>query len=400
MKIVVATIGSRGDVQPYIYFCQGLREAGHEVVLATNPTLCSLVVSHGVAAVPIGPAVDMGAVGARLLDQSFNNMWIGMIRVMQFGAQLVEAAYSETLAACRGADVVITSDTACGIAEAERLQIPWVSVTLQPARVPVTNAAPSFLARTLWSFMGRLFVAPTNRFRRRVGAPPVKDIASMMSTRLILLPVSRHVAPPDPRWPRHVHQTGYWFPRSDEGWVPPHDLLAFLEGGDTPLAVSLGVMGMSGRRAQEGAQIILGALERTEVRAIVQGWDEALRGPANPQRVYFAGAMPHRWLFDRVSMVIHHGGFGTTAATLRAGVPGLVVPHVIDQFYWGQRVTELGVSPGFISRGKLRVGNLSEAIQRVRQDEPMRERASELGRKIRSEADGVTEAVRVLEGIY
>jgi UDP:flavonoid glycosyltransferase YjiC (YdhE family) len=99
-------------------------------------------------------------------------------------------------------------------------------------------------------------------------------------------------------------------------------------------------------------------------------------------------------------MVIHHGGFGTTAATLRAGVPGLVVPHVIDQFYWGQRVTELGVSPGFISRGKLRVGNLSEAIQRVRQDEPMRERASELGRKIRSEADGVTEAVRVLEGIY
>jgi len=398
MKIVVATIGSRGDVQPYIYLCQGLREAGHEVVLATNPTLCPLADSHGVAAVPVGPAVDMGAVGARLLDQSFNNMWIGMIRVMQFGAQLVEAAYPETLAVCRGADVVITSDTGSGIAEAERLEIPWVSVTLQPARVPLISAAPSFLARTLWSVMGRLFVAPTNRFRRRVGAPPVQDMASMMSTRLVLLPVSQHVASPDTRWPRHVHQTGYWFSRSDEAWEPPQGLLEFLEGGDTPLAVSLGVMGMSGRRAQEAAQIILAALERTEVRAIVQGWDDALRGLADPRRVYFAGALPHHWLFDRVSMVIHHGGFGTTAATLRAGVPGLVVPHVIDQFYWAQRVMELGVSPGFISRGRLRVGNLSEAIQRVGQDEPMRERASKLGRKIRAEGDGVTAAVRVLEG--
>jgi len=74
------------------------------------------------------------------------------------------------------------------------------------------------------------------------------------------------------------------------------------------------------------------------------------------------------------------------------------VPHVIDQFYWAQRVMELGVSPGFISRGRLRVGNLSEAIQRVGQDEPMRERASKLGRKIRAEGDGVTAAVRVLEG--
>jgi sterol 3beta-glucosyltransferase len=97
--------------------------------------------------------------------------------------------------------------------------------------------------------------------------------------------------------------------------------------------------------------------------------------------------------------VIHHGGFGTTAATLRAGVPGIVVPHVIDQFYWGQRVNELGVSPQFIPRGKLNVENLSEAIMRVQNDGQIREKASELGCKIRSEADGVTVAVRAIEKI-
>jgi len=399
MKIVVATIGSRGDVQPYINLCHGLQEAGHDVVLATNPTLCSLATSHGVTSVPVGPSVDMGAVGAQLMDQSFNNMWIGMIRVMQFGARLIEEAYPDVLKVCQDADLVITSDTGSGIAEAEKLNIPWVSVSLQPARIPVMNATPSFLGRILWGFMGKLFIAPTNRFRKRVGAPPVKDITSMMSTRLILLPVSQHVAPPDPRWPRHVYQTGYWFARPQKEWEPPRDLLDFLESGDKPIAVSLGVMGMSGKRARQGAQIILGALERTNVRAIIQGWDEALHSLEIPKTVYHAGAMPHSWLFDQVSMVIHHGGFGTAAATLRAGVPGIVVPHVIDQFYWGQRVNELGVSPGFISRGKLNVENLSEAIMRVKSDGQIQEKASELGHKIRTETDGVTTAVQAIEKI-
>ena len=174
MKIVVATIGSRGDVQPYINLCQGLQEAGHEVVLATNPTLCPLAASHGVASVPVGPAVDMGAEGARLLAQSFNNMWLGMIRVMQLGARLVEEAYPDVLRVCQGASLVIASDTGSGIAEAERLNLPWVSATLQPARIPIANTTPSRLGRFVWAIMGRLFVAPTNRFRRRVGAPPVR----------------------------------------------------------------------------------------------------------------------------------------------------------------------------------------------------------------------------------
>ena len=156
---------------------------------------------------------------------------------------------------------------------------------------------------------------------------------------------------------------------------------------------------MSGRQAREGAQIVLRALGRTNVRAIIQGWDEALHGLEIPKTVYRAGAMPHSWLFDQVSMVIHHGGFGTTAATLRAGAPGIVVPHVIDQFYWGQRVNELGVGPRFISRGQLNVENLSEAMMRVKNDGQIREKASKLGSKIRAEADGVTTAVRVIEQI-
>ena len=397
MKIVVATIGSRGDVQPYVNLCQGLQEAGHDVILATNPTLCPLAGSHGVKSTPVGPAVDMGTEGARLMAASFNNMWIGMIRVMQLGARLVEEAYPDVFKVCQGADLVITSDTGSGIAEAEKLGLPWISVTLQPGRIPVDNPNPSFVQRFIWGVLGKLFVLPINRSRRRVGAPLVTDITSMLSRRMILLPVSRHVAPPDPRWPEHVHPTGYWFARPLVNWSPPQDLLDFLEEGEKPIAVSLGVMSMSGRQAREGARIVLQAIRQAGVRAIVQGWDEALRGLEIPRTVYHAGSMPHSWLFDQVSAIIYHGGFGTTAAALRAGVPGIVIPHVIDQFYWGQRVFELGVGPRFISRGRLSVENLNEAIAQALGDVGLREKAAELGDRIRAEPDGIATAVSIIE---
>jgi len=399
MKIIVATIGSRGDVQPYISLCQGLLQAGHDVTLATNPTLCPLASEHGVPAAPVGPPVDMGEAGARLMAQSFNNMWIGMIRVMQLGAQLVEQAYPDVLALCRGANLVITSDTTSGIAEAEKLGVPWISVTLQPGRIPVPRPHPTLFERIFVLTLGKLFVMPTNAFRRQVGAPPVKNISSMMSSRLILMPVSPQVAPPQPGWPAHVRPTGYWFARPLEGWTPPPGLLAFLARGQRPVAVSLGVMSLSGKQARQGAERVLEGLRQAGVRAIVQGWDAVLKDLDLPETIYSAGSLPHAWLFDQVSAVVHHGGFGTTAAVLRAGVPGIVVPHIIDQFYWGKRVFELGVGPKYISRGQLSAEKLAQAVSQSLSDAPLRTRAAALGDCIRSEPDGVTIAVRLVENI-
>lgn len=159
-------------------------------------------------------------------------------------------------------------------------------------------------------------------------------------------------------------------------------------------------MSMSGKQAGESARIVLRAIERAGVRAVIQGWDEALRDLQLPETVCAIGSMPHAWLFDQVSMVIHHGGFGTTAVVLRAGVPGIVIPHVIDQFYWGQRVYELGVSPKWIPRGKLNPENLSDAILQARNDACMRDKARELGSRIRAEEDGVSAAVRAIESCF
>ena len=397
MRIIVPAIGSRGDVQPYIALCQGLQEAGHDVQLATNPTLCSLVDSYGVPVVPVGKPVDMGAAGARIWAQAGRFWWLGLIRIMQLGFQLVRDAYPDLLNLVGQADLVVVTDTFAGAAEADMLGVPWISATLQPARVPVPNPKVSPLVRLLFRFANVIIMAPVNRFRKRVGVATFKDMGSMLSDRLTLIPVSPCVFPPNPDWPAHVKMTGYWTAPSPQDWRPPAGLLAFLEAGDAPVAVSLGAMSLSGEKTRKAAQIALEAIQQSGIRAVIQGWDEVLEGRDLPENIYHAGPLPHTWLFPRVRAVIHHGGFGTTASALTAGVPAIVIPHIIDQLYWAQRVVELGAGPQFIHRARLDSRRLAVAIQHATSDESVQARAALIGKCIRSEPDGVRTAVKWIE---
>jgi sterol 3beta-glucosyltransferase len=167
---------------------------------------------------------------------------------------------------------------------------------------------------------------------------------------------------------------------------------------DTPIENVVGVL--QAVRDPESARIMLDAVRIAEVRAVLQGWDaDLLKSLGATSTVYPAGSIPHGWLFDQVSAVIHHGGFGTTAAGLRSGVPSIVIPHIIDQYYWGQRVYELGVGPKYVSRGKLDAEILAERIRQAVIDQGMRMKAAQLGFAIRGEPDGVGEAVNILEQI-
>jgi sterol 3beta-glucosyltransferase len=373
----------------------GLQRAGHEAILATNPTMCDLVIHYDVACTPVGPPMDMGLEGARLYAQAGRNWWLGFIRTMQLGFKLVQDSYPDILALCQGADAVIATDTAAGAAEAARLGLPWISVTLQPDRIP--KPSPSLLSGVIWGIIGALMMAPMNRFRRRVGVEPVKGISGVLSERLTLLPISPRVVPPDPLWPPYAHVTGYWIAHQPEAWTPPDDLLDFLETGERPIAISLGAMSLAGEEARQAALMTLAAVQQAGVRAIVQGWDGALAGVDLSEAVYHAGPIPHTWLFKWVSAIVHHGGFGTTGSALRAGVPAVIVPHIIDQHLWARRAHELGASPEPIPRARLTTGRLAEAIALAVGDTQMRKRAAELGEQLCAEPNGVGVAVQLIE---
>jgi UDP:flavonoid glycosyltransferase YjiC (YdhE family) len=135
------------------------------------------------------------------------------------------------------------------------------------------------------------------------------------------------------------------------------------------------------------------------VRAVIQGWEAALARMDLPPSVCVAGPLPHSWLLPHVAGLVHHGGFGTTSAGLRAGVPQLVVPHVADQFFWGQQVERLGVGLPAIMRPRLTVDRLANALQDLAQGAGLRAAAASLGEKVRAER-GVENALRLIEETF
>ncbi len=397
MRTIIPTIGTRGDVQPYIALALALMTAGHTVTLASHPAMRGLVESYGVPFAPMGPDIDIGRETASIRGRSPNWM-VGFMRVMKFSFAMLEQSHADLLDLCRGVDLIIVSHTAAGSMEADKLGLPTISVTLMPQAIPVNDPKDPFLKRGLMKIagagMGLLMTRPLNQVRKRVGLPPLGP-TGISSPTLNLIPLSPSVSPPNPLWePRH-QMTGYWFTPSPQNWNPPEDLMQFLEAGAPPIVVSLGAMAISGEDALEAAQITLEAVKQSGVRAIIQGWDEPMKGLSIPATVFHAGSIPHDWLLPRASGLVHHGGFGTTAAGFRAGIPSLIIPHIIDQFIWGQKVAELGVGPKSISRAKLKAQNMTDALIQMKSPE-MLAKAAVLGEKIRLE-NGVSAAVQLIQ---
>jgi len=191
--------------------------------------------------------------------------------------------------------------------------------------------------------------------------------------------------PPPEDWAETATVTGYWFLNENESWDPPESLSKFLSRDEPPVYFGFG--SIFGRDPKRVTQIILEAVRHTGVRAILaQGWG-GLEPPASVQSdsVMFIETAPHSWLFPRVSAVAHHGGCGTTAAGLLAGKPSIICPFFGDQPFWGRHVERLGVGPSPIRQKKLTVKRLCHAIDRVVNDASMRQKAAELGNRIRNE---------------
>jgi sterol 3beta-glucosyltransferase len=399
MRIVIPTIGSRGDVQPFIALAQGLAHAGHVVTLASHPVMKALVESHGVAFAPVGPDIDLVEKVAAIRRQA-RNAALGLIRGMQFGFDMLERSHDDILAQCRKADlVVVPTAVATGKNEAELLDLPYLSVTLMPWAIPWHDPERPMLKRTLYGVIDGLVhlmtTRPLNRIRKRQGLPPVGK-EGLTSPRLNLVPVSPAVYPPNPLWePRH-RVVGYWFAEPPGEWQPPADLRSFLDDGDPPVLVSLGAMSLGDDDALESATLFVKALQQVELRAVIQGWEAGIKRLALPSSIYAAGPLPHGWLLPRCAGVVHHGGYGTTAAGLRASVPALVIPHIADQFYWGQQVHELGVGPEPIRRAKLDITNLATSLDELVRNDKIRATATSLGQQIRSDT-GVEYAVQLIE---
>jgi sterol 3beta-glucosyltransferase len=205
---------------------------------------------------------------------------------------------------------------------------------------------------------------------------------------------SPSIVPAASDWNNCNHVTGCWFLDREAEWQPPCELVDFLQAGPAPVYVGFGSMHSS--NPQEVTEMVLQALARAKQRGILQTGRGGLSNADLPDDVFAVNSIPHDWLFPQMAAVVHHGGSGTTAAGLRAGMPTVIIPFFADQPFWGARVFELGAGPAPIPKKRLTLERLADAIRAATCDEVIRGRASALGERIRAE-DGVTQAVEVLQ---
>ena len=193
-------------------------------------------------------------------------------------------------------------------------------------------------------------------------------------------------------WGENLHITGYWFLQESE-YQPSVELSRFLEAGPQPVFIGFG--SMLDKEAAQTTQIVLESLSITGMRAVLQGGWSEIGAQQLPDNIFRVSEVPHSWLFPRMAAVVHHGGAGTTAAGLRAGVPSVIVPYFADQPFWAQQVHRIGAGPAPVPRLKLDAEKLAAAVQQATQDERINEKARELGDRINQE-NGVSQAVELI----
>jgi UDP:flavonoid glycosyltransferase YjiC (YdhE family) len=235
-----------------------------------------------------------------------------------------------------------------------------------------------------------MFQGVVNDLRRDLGLPPTtpKAIRREQDEKRwpILHGFSEHVVPRPKDWRPGLDVVGYWFaPMRD--WEPPTELRDFLADGPPP--VYFGYGSGSENVASRLSEITAEVARKAGVRAVVSNLD------VDGDDMISVGHVDFDWLFPRMKALVHHGGAGTTALGLWAGVPAVTTPLFVDQHFWGRRLVQLGASPDSIRYQKLDTDRLVAAVRRVIDDASYRARTEALGAKIRDE-DGVEAVVRLV----
>lgn len=423
MRIGIITVGSRGDVEPFVGLADRLRQAGHTVTLSAPGDMASVVAGAQVPFVPMD--IDMH----RMHRSPEGQRWITSGNSKDFlkGSADVLSQARDTMGDCamklaEDSDLLVagiqTDDYAVGAGEVHGIPVvagyfaPWTATGDFPnLLVSSGRIRAAWPGRPLHRLSHRITEIAywkgkredINTFRARIGLPPARMSAVGMTNRAglpVLHAYSRHLMPRPADWPDNQILTGFWrIPREVHQRIGeqtrPDWLDDWLGAGDPPFFVTFGSMPI----LDPGFLVdhAITAAKRTGRRILIgAGWSEIERTADLPDNVRVVGATDHSWLLPQCRAAISHGGAGTTAAALHAGIPAWAFALFADQPFWGNRLTERGIG-GFNRFAELNADTLSAAVRTL--DQPaMQAAATAFGERLRAE-DGLGTAVEHIHRI-
>jgi vancomycin aglycone glucosyltransferase len=350
VKVLLSSIGSRGDVQPILALALELRALGHNARLCVAPNFKDWVESFGLLCFPIGP--DLKQLAAMTPRQSHK---LSAEQLRQLAMHTVRAQFPVLTEAARGCDLILAAG-ALQIATrsvAEALGIPYLFAAYCPAVLPSPEHPPPEMRRhhshllsadanvSLWleeeNRWNDLFRETLNEERLRANLVPVECVQRHIFTDHPWLAADPAIAPAAATANMQIVQLGAWL-LPDESPLPDH-VEQFLASGEPPVYFGFGSM----RATEQTSRVLIEAARTLGLRSIIsQGWGN-LAAVDSGADCLSIGEAAHQQLFARVAAVVHHGGAGTTTVAARAGKAQVIVPHLYDQYYWAHRIQQLGV---------------------------------------------------------
>lgn len=402
LSVTLITVGSRGDVQPMLALALALRRRGHTVRLGVPPDFRDWITGHG---------FECGAVGREvkpfLTGPAFQGSSSARTRAFwRFLQEQIPVQMHDAHSLCEGTDVVGWAGVAFGaVSVAEKARLPLLGVTYTTCMLPSDRHPspdvsrrdlPAWVNRLTWRlgppFAALLLDPAVNRARAGLGLPPMRFFDHFEGPWAIAAdPV---LFPPDPQWPARIQAANFIYLDDDSQALDP-ELDAWLGDGEPPVFVGFGSMPAPGiERIERVLREAMAALGRRCLLA--SGW-AGLGGQGLPPGWRVAhGDLPHHWLFPRVAAVVHHGGSGTTAAALRAGVPQLILPLILDQHHHAYQLHRAGLGPRPVPLGRIDARQLADGLRHVLNQPPdLRARTAERLRQ----SDGCGDVARRLEAL-
>jgi len=401
MRVLLAPHGTRGDVQPMIALARALRARGHAARFVAPSNFVDWIRAHGFDAASNG--VDAEAVLTEPGADLHSLRW-----QVKHLAALVGRLFESLARHADDADLLVGAGIQmAGSSIAESRDVPYASAVFCPCAVPgglappptvKTQSLPRWVNRLLWDVGGPIAAlalrGPINRARAAIGLRPLHNPLEHLAGDRIVVAADGDLAPLGDDAPQRAVATDAWI-LDVESAVLDDRLAAFLALDPPPVYVGFG--SMVAKHVPALADHALAAVRAVGRAAIVaSGWSDLGRGVEPGDDVLVMRAVPHQLVLPRVAAAVHHGGAGTTTAAARAGVPQIVLPHILDQFYWAHRVAELGLGPRALPVALVTADILAERLHAAVEEPRYARRAAALAERLAGR-NGAPDAVVHLE---
>jgi vancomycin aglycone glucosyltransferase len=400
MRILLAPHGTRGDVQPIVALALALRARGHIVSLTVPANFVSWVRGYGFDTESDGIDVE-----ARLRSSGAGLQ--SLIWQMRYLSDTTPALFEAVARASEGCDLIVGAGVQFAAASVAQWRgVPYAHVVFCPCATPSsatpppnvhTQTLPRWINRLLWQAGGPMadlaLRGSINRGRATLSLDALDNPVSQLLTERVILASDRDLGPLPDDAPASALSTDAWV-LEEPGTLDPR-VEAFLKIDPKPIYIGFGSM-IAPRAPKLVAQAVA-AVRGIRRRAVIAGgWASLDRHISEADDVLTIDQVPHSLIFPRVAAAVHHGGAGTTTAAARAGVPQVLLPHILDQYYWAHRVEALGLGPRALSVELVSADVLSDCISRAVNDPKIRERVNRLAPAVAAR-NGVSKAALHLE---